>query len=111
MKIDEFIAQHQAALSACWGQVARRYQISEREFNERVHAAAQRTGCDTTSKRDVGDFLARLHSAELCLAIACENGDEEAWRDFEQMHRSSMQGAARALTRNDIEAEELTLSL
>jgi RNA polymerase sigma-70 factor, ECF subfamily len=105
MKIEEFIARHQAALTACWSGVARRYQVSEREFIQRVHTAT--AGCDVGCE----GFLSRLHSSELCLAIACEKGDEEAWRDFESLHRSSMQGAARALTRNDVEAEELTLSL
>jgi len=107
MKIEEFIARHEAALAACWSGVVLRYEVSEREFIERVHIAAKQAGCDDSCE----GFLARLHSSELCLAIACEKGDEEAWRDFESIHRSSMQGAARALTRNEVEAEELTLSL
>jgi RNA polymerase sigma-70 factor (ECF subfamily) len=113
MKIEEFIAQHQAALKARWGEVARRYQVSEHEFIERVYNASRHICGDggTAKNRDFDAFLTHLHSSELCLAIACENGDEEAWRDFESLHRSSMQGAARALTRNDVEAEELTLSL
>jgi RNA polymerase sigma-70 factor (ECF subfamily) len=43
----------------------------------------------------------------LCLAIACEKGDESAWRAFDTEYRHSMQGAARSLTKDEAEAEDL----
>jgi RNA polymerase sigma-70 factor (ECF subfamily) len=48
-----------------------------------------------------------MKADELCLAIACEKGDEQAWRAFDLEYRHTMQGAARALTKDDAEAEDL----
>ena len=42
----------------------------------------------------------------MCLAIACEKGDE-SWRAFDSEYRHIMQGAARALTKDEAEAEDL----
>ena len=49
--------------------------------------------------------------ASYCLAMACERGDDDAWRAFEAEYRHGMQAAARALTKDEGEAEELTQSL
>src|SRR5262249_39133653 len=52
--------------------------------------------------------ISYLRAGELCLAIACEKGDESAWRAFDSEYRHAMQGAARALTKDEAEGEDLT---
>jgi len=113
MSIEEFISRHAKTIAALWSEVAHRYGVSEREFAERLHASALRSGgreglADTAG---VVEFLAHLKAGELCLVIACERGDEAAWRDFETGYRYVMNMAARALTKDEAEAEDLVQSI
>lgn len=110
MKIEEFIARHAKAIAALWEGIAPRYGITEREFAERLCAAARRAG-GPDGGDEGAEFLAHVRAGELCLAMACERGDDDAWRAFEAEYRQGMQAAARALTKDEGEAEELTQSL
>ncbi len=104
MKIDDFIARHSKPIAALFKGVAERYGVTERQFAERVALIAVRSGEDSGSAKE---FLAGIRADELCLAVACENGDGAAWEKFETEFRHSMQGAARALTKDEAEAEDL----
>jgi RNA polymerase sigma-70 factor (ECF subfamily) len=113
MNTEDFITRHAKALAALWGQVARRYGITEREFAERVRASVARCSPDhkAADAAEVTGFLAHLKAEELCLAMACERGDEDAWRDFTAQYRHGMNAAARALTKDEAEADDLTQSV
>jgi RNA polymerase sigma-70 factor, ECF subfamily len=119
MTTSDFKARYAKAIASLWGAVEARYGVTEAEFAARVQAGAARClaggaagdGASAEAapgdEREVAAFLAQLKSAELCLAIACERGDEAAWRDFETGYRHTMVGAARALTKDQAEAEDL----
>jgi RNA polymerase sigma-70 factor, ECF subfamily len=119
MATSDFKARYAKAIAALWGAVEARYGVTEAEFAARVQASAARclaggaaqggAGAEArpADEREVSAFLAQLKSGELCLAIACERGDEAAWRDFETGYRHTMVGAARALTKDEAEAEDL----
>src|SRR5438132_11755219 len=110
MKIEEFISRHAKTIAALWSEVAHRYGVSEHEFAERLRASAVR--CLAGDETDeVAKFLAHIKAGELCLVIACERGDEAAWRDFETGYRYAMNAAARGLTKDEAEAEDLVQSL
>jgi RNA polymerase sigma-70 factor, ECF subfamily len=101
MTEQNFIARHARAIASLWKSVADRYGVTEREFSERLAAIAV---------RDAGggkDLLDAVRAQELALAIACEKGDEAAWRRFETEYRHAMHGAARALTKDEAEADDL----
>ena len=104
MKTDDFIARHAKPVTALFKGVTERYGVTERQFAERVATIAVRSGEDNGSAKE---FLAGIRADELCLAVACENGDGAAWEKFETEFRHSMQGAARALTKDEAEAEDL----
>lgn len=55
---------------------------------------------------DVREFLSNLQSADLFLAIACAAGNERAWWEFDQQHRSYMERVARHLAKTEIDASE-----
>ncbi|MFM8394006.1 MAG: sigma-70 family RNA polymerase sigma factor [Acidobacteriota bacterium] len=122
--VEEFAIRNAAAIREIWSGVAKRYNVSEREFAERLAAVARRTsskrsalpvdGDPVAGAREAGadsederQFLASIKAEDLCLAIACENGDEAAWLEFESVYRTSMIAAARVLTKDDGEAEDL----
>jgi RNA polymerase sigma-70 factor (ECF subfamily) len=117
MNASDFKARYEKAIAALWGAVSARYGLTEAEFAERVYASVTRclavgeASPALAEEREVTEFLAQLKANELCLALACERGNDAAWRDFENGYRRSMIGAARALTKDGAEAEDLAQSV
>lgn len=115
--VEDFVTRNAAIIRELWTGVVQPYNVTEREFAARLAAVAARAvakkGAASTSGRgdsagdDERQFLAAIKADELCLALACQKGDEAAWLDFEASHRPSMIAAARTLTRDDAEAEDL----
>ena len=56
---------------------------------------------------EIKDFLQQIQAGDLFLALACANGCERAWWDFDQQHRSYLERVARHLARTDIDAQEV----
>jgi RNA polymerase sigma-70 factor, ECF subfamily len=136
MDTGDFIARYEKSIAALWKSVAstiaKSYGVTKREFSERLAAIVLRTvdysdaskRADATNNGEHGannhktnhkknsddkaeEILAGIKANELCLAIACERGDEVAWGKLESEYRYSMQAAARALTKDEAEAEDL----
>ncbi len=111
MTNEDFIARHARPIAALWKTVTARHGVTEREFAERLAAILARAGNSSGSKDADADStsnsVSNLRAGELCLAIACEKGDESAWRAFDSEYRHTMQGAARSLTKDEAEAEDL----
>ncbi len=53
------------------------------------------------------DFLKGIQADDLFLAIACANGNERAWWEFDQHHRSYLERVARHLAQTDLDAQEV----
>ncbi len=53
------------------------------------------------------EFLRQIQADDLHLALACANGNERAWWEFDQQHRSYLERVARHLARTDIDAQEV----
>lgn len=56
---------------------------------------------------DIEAFLDSLQGDDLFMALACANGNERAWWEFDQQHRSYMERVARHLAKTDIDAQEV----
>jgi RNA polymerase sigma-70 factor (ECF subfamily) len=110
MSTDDFIKRHAKLVAALWSGVTRRYQITETEFAARLQTSAARSVA-SGDPTEVSEFLERVRADELCLAMACERGDENAWRDFDVAFRQTLTSAARTLTKDEAEAEDLAQSL
>src|SRR5262245_12371881 len=114
MSTGDFIARNAKTIAVLWKTVTHCYGVTEREFTERLAAIGLRAGIkseapgETNGSSHAGVLLSNIKANELCLAIACEMGDEAAWRKLETDYRYSMQAAARVLTQDEAEAEELT---
>jgi RNA polymerase sigma-70 factor (ECF subfamily) len=59
----------------------------------------------------VRDFIDALRAEELVLVVACERGDEAAWRELMEGYRATVMSAARAASGGEAEAEELAQSV
>ena len=110
MTAEEFKVRHANTIAGLWGGISTRYDISEDVFALRLHASATRTG-DIESSDRVAAFLQSVRADELCLVVACEHGNEQAWQDFDRDYRHGMEAAARSLTRDEAEADDLAQSL
>ena len=59
----------------------------------------------------VAAFIDTLHADDLCLAIACQRGDQAAWSDLVAGYGASVRSAARAASPNEEMAEDLSQSI
>lgn len=60
---------------------------------------------------EIIDFLRQIQADDLFLAIACANGNERAWWEFDQQHRSYLERVARHLASTEIDAQEVVDSV
>lgn len=66
-----------------------------------------RSGTDVPSEDDVRDFVRSVRADDLFLAIACAEGNERAWWEFDHQHRSYLEGISRHLASTDLGAQEV----
>lgn len=62
---------------------------------------------ETPPVEEIKDFLRQIQADDLFLALGCANGNERAWWEFDQHHRSYLERVARHLARTDVDAEEV----
>src|SRR5437868_4721598 len=62
---------------------------------------------DSVSAEELNDFLAQLQADDLFMALACAGGNECAWWEFDQQHRSYMERVARHLAKTEADAQEV----
>jgi RNA polymerase sigma-70 factor, ECF subfamily len=60
---------------------------------------------------EIREFIDSLRADDLCLIIACERGDEEAWGDMVLNFDSSVKSAAWKFAKNKEDAEDLAGSI
>jgi RNA polymerase sigma-70 factor len=63
------------------------------------------------SKEAVASFIDTLHADDLCLAIACQLGDQTAWNDLVEGYGATVRSAARSASPNEEMAEDLAQSI
>jgi RNA polymerase sigma-70 factor, ECF subfamily len=59
----------------------------------------------------VDGFLDGLHADDLCLVLACECGDEQAWNDLFAGYSVTVRSAARSASSNEAMADDLAQSI
>ena len=59
----------------------------------------------------IREFIEEIRSDDLCLIIACERGDEKAWEDLVANFDPAVKSAARKMTANSEDAEDLAGSI
>ncbi len=76
-----------------------------------VRKYVQDNSSEKLKSEEIKDFLRQIQADDLFLAIACANGNERAWWEFDQRHRSYLERVARHLARTDIDAQEVVDSV
>ena len=59
----------------------------------------------------IDKFMDGLHADDLCLVIACELGDQDAWSDLFQGYGATVRSAARAASSNEAMADDVAQSI
>lgn len=67
--------------------------------------------CSTSDVQASSDeqrqFLEQIQADDLFLALACANGNERAWWEFDQSHRLYLERVARHLAKTEVDAQEV----
>jgi RNA polymerase sigma-70 factor, ECF subfamily len=61
--------------------------------------------------KEVRDFIDKLQADDLCLIIACEQGNQKAWSDLVERFSRTVLSAARAASSGEEAAEDLAQSI
>jgi RNA polymerase sigma-70 factor (ECF subfamily) len=64
-----------------------------------------------TQSNEIKEFVDEIRADDLCLIIACERGDERAWEDLVANFDSTVKSAARKISSNNEDAEDLASSI
>lgn len=63
------------------------------------------------SPQAINDFIDALYAGDLCLIVACERGDQRAWRDLVEQYGATVRSAARKASSNEDAADDLAQSI
>lgn len=88
--------------------------LTANDIRPRVDAALRKyvlSENENAERRDVTNFVDELRADDLCLIVACERGDERAWEDLVANFDSTVKSAARKISANSEDAEDLAGSI
>ena len=102
-RIDEIFAQC-AASAPNYGITSEAFSASIKKTLARFVDAAPGT---PTTESEIAEFLGQLQTEDLFLALACANGNERAWWEFDQQHRAYLERVARHLAKTDVDAQDV----
>ncbi len=110
-EIEKTLAANAARLLA---RAAETYSLSVEALVPRIRAAVEkyllRDSADSLPA-DVNEFVDKLQADDLCLILACEQGNEKAWTDLVARFGSTVRSAARSVSSNEEGAEDLAQSI
>jgi RNA polymerase sigma-70 factor (ECF subfamily) len=66
---------------------------------------------ENASLESISDFIEKLQADDLCLIIACEQGNQAAWSDLVARFSTTVRSAARSASSNEEGAEDLAQSI
>lgn len=66
---------------------------------------------ENASNESIAGFIDGLQADDLCLIVACEQGNETAWSDLVERFTATVRSAARSASSNEENAEDLAQSI
>ncbi|HEV2913515.1 MAG TPA: sigma-70 family RNA polymerase sigma factor [Pyrinomonadaceae bacterium] len=100
-----------ALYARCRG-AAPNYGVSQEDFSAALRTAVDKYLIDPVngqapSADQIRQFLSELQAQDLYLALACAQGNEHAWWEFDQTFRPFIERIARHLASAELDAEEV----
>lgn len=93
---------------------ATRYAITEALLVTRIQSAVEKyvlRDDENATAKTINEFIESLQVDDLCLIVACEMGNQEAWRDLVERFSGTVRSAARSASSNEESAEDLAQSI
>ena len=84
------------------------------DIASRVEAAVEKyllRDTPNAAHTDIEEFVHDIRADDLCLIVACERGDEKAWEDLVANFDSTVKSAARKISSNSEDADDLASSI
>ena len=117
--------QHEGLLTACESVIneifarctenAPNFEVRDECFKDSLKKTVRKylsaASTETPSIKELNEFLQQIQADDLFLAMACANGNERAWWEFDQQHRAYLARVARHLARTEIDAQEVVDSV
>jgi RNA polymerase sigma-70 factor len=85
--------------------------LSVADLRPRIEAALEKYGTADADRNEIKKFIDEVRADDLCLIIACEKGDEKAWEFLVAIFDSTVKSAARKMSSNSEDAEDLAGSI
>jgi RNA polymerase sigma-70 factor, ECF subfamily len=101
--IEHLISRAENARGLTGADVARRVEATLDKYLLRDTPNAAHT--------EIEEFVHDIRADDLCLIVACERGDEKAWEDLVTNFDSTVKSAARKISSNNEDAEDLASSI
>lgn len=85
--------------------------VDEDFFKSALKKTAQKylfaSSAEPPTINETKDFFNQIQVDDLFMALACANGNERAWWEFDQQHRAYLERVARHLAKTEIDAQEV----
>jgi len=110
-KLDNLIAESAKRLSARAGDD---YGVPVTSLEQRIKATLQKhllRDEPDASPSVITEFADKLQADDLCLIVACEQGNQKAWDDLVERFSPTVRSAARGASSNEEAAEDLAQSI
>lgn len=88
--------------------------VGESEIGARLRVTVDKyllKNAPGATAEEISAFLDGLHADDLCLALACERGNEAAWTDLFEGYNATVRSAARSASSNEATADDLAQSI
>jgi len=80
-------------------------------FKASIHKAAQKYliagSSEPVTESEIKQFIEQIQADDLFMALACANGNERSWWEFDQQHRAYLERVARHLAKTEVDAQEV----
>jgi RNA polymerase sigma-70 factor len=117
MTNEEFLTQYSARVVELFARCvenAPNFGVTPERFTTSVNRSlmkfAQASPAPPT-ERETLEFLGLLQVDDLFIALACADGNERAWWEFDQQYRGYLERLARHLAKTDVDAQEVVDSV
>jgi RNA polymerase sigma-70 factor (ECF subfamily) len=87
------------------------YGLMSADIRPRIDAIINKYLPEAKAGAEVKSFVDEIRSDDLCLIVACERGDEKAWERLVVDHDKTVKSAARKISGNAEDADDLASSI
>ncbi len=112
--LEKYRSQIEEAIARLLSRASDSRRLEIKDLRERVEKSIGKYVLrenENASAQEIKEFVDALAADDLCLIIACERNDERAWEDLVKNFDATVKSAARKMSNNAEDAEDLASSI